>query len=74
MKKDEMIYLIEQYLLHEFFHGRPLDTNGGWDSYKSAENILTVIETSGMLPPKRRSSIDEIENQHDFYINEWEPE
>lgn len=53
MKRVEMIELIDLYLMREAFEEgvRPIDFNGAWDSWKSAENILDIIEKAGMQPP-----------------------
>ena len=59
MKRSDMIYFIEEYLLHEFFGNVPKDLNGAWDSWKSAENILNVIENRGMIPPFNKNMIEE---------------
>ena len=49
---EKLIFEIDQYLLGEFFHGAPKDKNGGWDSWQSARNILTIIEQAGRLVPE----------------------
>ena len=54
MKRDELVYLIDQYLMKEFFGGAPKDKNGAWDSWQSASNILTVIEQANMLKDVER--------------------
>lgn len=78
MKRSEMVYLIDQYLMKEYFEGHPLEPNGAWDSWKSSENILKVIEGAGMLAPYREKTDEEIHkvdaiNQYS-YCHRWESE
>lgn len=72
MKRSELVYLIDQYLMHEWQGNVPKDANGAWDSWQSASNILEVVEKAGMLPPCRNA--DQKSSYGYARVYEWEKE
>lgn len=75
MLKSEMVAKIEQYLLKEFCEGVPKDSNGAWDSWQSAKNILDITEENGMLPPDHNLNEGSgVYGVPSYYVNQWETE
>lgn len=76
MKRSELVTRIEEYLLHTEHLDIPCSL--GSDFKAAAEELVILIEKTGMLPPKAciERSVRVGDEQRTAYHNthEWEPE